>query len=418
MDGSRLDVDRGTRPAEADGASLSLEALRLGWRPIVARDRRVIGMRIELYPAAGRPPESLARLLAAVLAGLAADESLSFPRGLVVLSPGGMAPDASLARWRGPRNVLLEVGSETLDASHGPLVEAAQRAGLPLVLRSGKPVPGDLRRRFSYVIEGPAPASGATEIDPTLWVREIQTRADIESALARGAAATIGWPLDEPAVESSAGLEPSRRAVLDIVRLIQSDADVVALERAFKNEPSLAYMLLTLVNSPAFTATAPIASLKHAILVLGYKRLVRWLVLLLGVSSHGSRSLPLVHLAVQRGFFLEALGGRNAAMRDDLFVVGAFSLLDRVTGQSHERLYASASLPRAVLEAVRAHQGVYGAYLALAEVIERGDVYAAERAAELIGAPMAKINAALLQSLAAADALTLAAPLGRDPEVT
>jgi EAL and modified HD-GYP domain-containing signal transduction protein len=177
-------------------------------------------------------------------------------------------------------------------------------------------------------------------------------------------------------------------------------------------------MLLTLVNSPAFTATAPIASLKHAILLLGYKRLVRWLVLLLGVSSHGSRSLPLVHLAVQRGFFLEALGGRNAAMRDDLFVVGAFSLLDRVTGQSHERLYASASLPRAVLEAVRAHQGVYGAYLALAEVIERGDVYASERAAELIGAPMAKINAALLQSLAAADALTLAAPLGRDPEVT
>jgi EAL and modified HD-GYP domain-containing signal transduction protein len=329
-----------------------------------------------------------------------------------------MAPDASLAHWRGPRNVLLEVGSETLNATHGPLLEAAQRAGLPLVLRIGKPVPRDLRRRFSYVIEGPgtAGAANAAEIDPTLWVREIQTRADVESALARGAAATIGWPLDEPAVESSAGLEPSRRAVLDIVRLIQSDADVVALERAFKNEPSLAYMLLALVNSPAFISNAPIASLRHAILLLGYKRLVRWLVLLLGVCSQGSRSLPLVHLAVQRGFFLEALGGRNAVMRDELFVVGAFSLLDRVTGQSHERLYASASLPRAVLEAVRAHQGLYGAHLALAEVIERGDVGAAERAAQLIGAPMARVNAALLQSLAAADALTLSAPVGRETD--
>jgi hypothetical protein len=87
-----------------------------------------------------------------------------------------------------------------------------------------------------------------------------------------------------------------------------------------------------------------------------------------------------------------------------------------VTGQSHERLYASASLPRAVLEAVRAHQGLYGAYLALAEVIERGDVGAAERAAQLIGAPMARVNAALLQSLAAADALTLSAPVGRETD--
>ncbi len=418
MDGTFLDVDRATPPAAADGASVSLGTLRLGWRPIVSRDRRVIGMRIEVCASGEGRPESLAALLAAVLAGLAADESLSLPRGLVVLAPCGMAPDASLARWRGTRNVLLEVGSETLDATHGPLLEAARRAGLPMVLRmDGKPLPRDLRCRFSYVIEGPGTigATDATEIDPTLWVREIQTRADVESALARGAAATIGWPLDEPAVDPSAGLEPSRRAVLDIVRLIQSDADVVALERAFKNEPSLAYLLLALVNSPAFSATAPIASLRHAILLLGYKRLVRWLVLLLGVSSQGSRSLPLVHLSVQRGFFLEALAGRNSNMRDDLFVVGAFSLLDRVTGQSHERLYASASLPRAVLEAVRAHQGVYGAYLALAEVVERGDAVAAERAAQLIGAPMARVNAALLQSLAAADALTFA-PVGRDPD--
>jgi EAL and modified HD-GYP domain-containing signal transduction protein len=200
-----------------------------------------------------------------------------------------MALDASIARWRGPRNVLLEVGCETLNATHGPLVEAARRAGLPMVLRTdGRPVRHDLRRQFSYVIEGPgAIGAGATEPDPTLRVREIQTRADVESALTRGAAATIGWPLDEPAVESSAGLEPSRRAVLNIVRLIQSDGDVVALERAFKNEPSLAYMLMALVNSPAFAATAPIASLRHAILLLGYKRLVRWLVLLLGVSSQG-----------------------------------------------------------------------------------------------------------------------------------
>ena len=199
--------------------------------------------------------------------------------------------------------------------------------------------------------------------------------------------------------------------MLDIVRLIQSDADVIALERAFKNEPSLALMLLSVINGPAFASgashTAPITSLRHAILVLGYKRLVRWLVLLLGVSCANTRSMPLIYMAVQRGFFLEALANHIGGMRDDLFAVGAFSLLQQITGHSHERLFASAALPRPVLDAVRAHEGAYGVYLALAEVIERGDAVGSERAAQLVGVSMGEINAALLSSLAAADAITM-----------
>ncbi|MDQ3188460.1 MAG: hypothetical protein M3Q28_06100, partial [Pseudomonadota bacterium] len=136
-------------------------------------------------------------------------------------------------------------------------------------------------------------------------------------------------------------------------------------------------------------------------------RLVRWLVLLLGVSSAHTRSMPMIYMAVQRGFFLEALANQTGGMRDDLFVVGAFSLLQQITGHSHERLFESAALPRPVLDAIRAHSGVYGAYLALAEVIERGDGVSSERAAKLIGVSMGEVNAALLSSLAAADAVTL-----------
>jgi hypothetical protein len=46
-------------------------------------------------------------------------------------------------------------------------------------------------------------------------------------------------------------------------------------------------------------------------------------------------------------------------------------------------------------------------YLALAEVIERGDTVGSERAAQLVGVSMGQINAALLSSLAAVDAITM-----------
>ena len=409
MDGSLLRLDE-TQHATDQG--VALDHLRLGWRPIVGRDRRVLGVRIEISVTPGTAEATSAATLGAVIAALA-DQTTSPSRGIVVLAPTPLSLSSDLqtiGQWKSKANVMLEVGADALTARQLPLLEAAHQDGHRFVLRSStQPLPRDSHRLFSAVID--APGTGKHDGVPALWVRDVHTRSDVESALTHGAQATIGWPLDEPMVEPSAGLEPTRRAVLDIVRLIQGDADVIALERAFKNEPSLALMLLSVINSPAFAPSsaqnAPITSLRHAILVLGYKRLVRWLVLLLGVSSASTRSMPLVYMAVQRGFFLEALATQVGGVRDDLFAVGAFSLLQQITGHSHERLFASAALPRPVLDAVRAHQGVYGVYLALAEVIERGVAIGSERAGQLVGVSMGQINAALLSSLAAADAITM-----------
>ncbi len=410
MDGSLL---RSDDAQHATDQGVALDHLRLGWRPIVARDRRVLGVRIEIKPTPSAAEVTSAATVGAVMAALA-DQTTSSSRGIVVLSPAPLSLGSDLktiGEWRGKANVMLEVGADALTAPQLPLIEVAHQNGIKFVLRrSSHPLPRDWHRLFAAVVDAPGSAK-SHDVTPALWVRDVHTRAEVDSALANGARATIGWPLDEPMVEPSAGLEPTRRAVLDIVRLIQGDADVIAIERAFKSEPSLALMLLSVINGAAFTPsaalTAPITSIRHAILVLGYKRLVRWLVLLLGVSSANTRSMPMIYMAVQRGFFLEALANQTGGMRDDLFAVGAFSLLQQITGHSHERLFASAALPRPVLDAVRAHEGVYGVYLALAEVIERGDTVGSERAAQLAGVSMGEINAALLSSLAAADAITM-----------
>ena len=414
MDGSLLRTDD-TGQLSAD-QGVALDHLRLGWRPVVTRDRRVLGVRIDIRATPNTAEASLTSTVGAVIAALA-DQTTSRPRGIVVLAPTPLSLTTDLqtiGEWSKKANVMLEIGAEALTTRQLPLIEAAHQSGLKFVLRkSAHPLPRDTQRLFAAVVD--AESGQSHDGEPALWVRDVHTRADVESAWAHGAQATIGWPLDEPMVEPSAGLEPTRRAVLDIVRLIQGDADVIALERAFKSEPSLALMLLSVINGPAFAPSAalsaPITSLRHAILVLGYKRLVRWLVLLLGVSSANTRSMPLIYMAVQRGFFLEALANpllnQTGGMRDDLFVVGAFSLLQQITGHSHERLFASAVLPRPVLDAVRAHEGAYGVYLALAEVIERGDTVGSERAAQLVGVSMGQINAALLSSLAAADAITM-----------
>jgi EAL and modified HD-GYP domain-containing signal transduction protein len=396
----------GPPPEPAD-----LQAVSTAWLPVVARDGRPIGFRLALRKAAGsRPPASLAALLAGVLGAFEADGAATFPHGLVLLAALDLDVDASMQSFTAPRNVLLEVGQHELDDERKvALLFDAQRHGVRLALRVEyrHAIPRERLPLFQYVVadmksHGPAPP------DTALLAMHVDSRAAVQAAFKDGANAVIGWPLHEAALKAPGALQPNQKAVLDLIRLVQADADVCQLERAFKGEPVLAYLLLTLANSPAFIRSSPIASLTQAISLLGYRRLVKWLVLLLVIASKASQAMPYIYAAVARGFAMENLAtatGAAGSTRDDCFVAGVFSLLDKITGQSLGQLVSEVALPAPVSEALLAGCGPYADYLGLALALEAGDQDCLDVHSSALHLPRAKVNAALLQALAATDAL-------------
>lgn len=389
---------------------MHLDAVSPAWAPVVARDGRPIGMRVTLRTVAadaGRPLP-LAALLDGVLAGFVADGGAAFPHGLVVLAALDVPLDESLVKFTAPRNVLVEVGQQALaDAELLRLLFDVQRHGVRLALRvdDRATVPRERLPLFQYVVadastHGPAPGEAA-------WLATgVVSKAQADAALKEGANAYVGFPVN--GVARDVPLQPTQKAVLELIRLVQADADVVVLERAFRGEPMLAYLLLTLANSPAFIRTSPIASLSQAISLLGYKRLTKWLVLLLVIASKDGKALAQIYTAVVRGFCMEnlaAAAGATGMVRDECFVVGAFSLLDQITGQSMSALFAEVQMPQAVVDAIVAQRGPYAGYLGLARALESGDAQAVTQQALEIGVPLAGVNSALLQALAATDAL-------------
>jgi EAL and modified HD-GYP domain-containing signal transduction protein len=236
----------------------------------------------------------------------------------------------------------------------------------------------------------------------------VQTVELADAALAAGVHAVVGWPLGRPYAGQDRELSPSQRAILELVRLIQADAEVRRLEKVFEIEPMLAYLLLTLANSVAFRRGSPTASLRQAVLSIGYQRLVKWLVLLLAIASKDSRIAPLIFTTIVRGYCMEHLAqacGRSRADADEAFIVGAFSLLDRITGRSMGALLGEVGLPKTVVDALVLGQGPHVAFLDAALSMESGDaqVHAAACASLPVGADA--VNRALLRALAAADAL-------------
>lgn len=397
-------VRRETGPEPID-----LGVVMPGWQPVVARDLRPVGFRIALR-AADAAAAPLAQVLDGVLGGFVADEATGFPHGLVVLAPLDLPLDDSLARWSAPRNVLLEVGQQALaDPADLKLLLDVQRHGVRLVLRVTDR--GAIARErlplFQYVAADAACPQPAPR-ESALFALHPQSRAAVASAFANGAHAVVGWPLTETAVDATGQLQPMQKAVLELIRLVQSDADGKALERAFKAEPVLSYMLLTLANSPAFVRSTPIASIGQAITLLGYQRLVKWLVLLLVVASKSSKALPHIYTAVARGFFMEnlaAAAGAKSNARDECFVVGAFSLLDKITGRSLAQLFGEVPLPPSIAAALIEASGPYAAHLRLAQALEAADPDALAAEAQQLHLARAAVNQALLQALAATDAL-------------
>jgi len=396
---------------EGSPEPIDLGVVTPGWQPVIARDMRPVGFRLVLRAGEGNSPTlPMAELLDGVLGGFVAEGATGFPHGLMLIAPVDLPLDDSLAAWSAPRNVLLEVHQDELgDAVRLQRLLNIQRRGVRLVLRVSDRA-GIAREHlplFQY-LSVDAGAHDPAPRETAVLVLHPDSSARVSEAFKSGAHAVVGWPLGEVAQGASGLLQPVHKAVLDLIRLVQSDAENRDLERAFRAEPVLSYMLLTLANSPAFIRGAPIASIAQAIQLLGYQRLVKWLVLLMVVASKEAKALPQIYTAVARGFLMENLGGAGGfkgRQRDECFIVGVFSLLDKITGRKAPQLFSDLPLPPAVLAALVERKGPLAPYLELALALETAEADTVHTSADALQLSQGVINQALLQALAATDAL-------------
>ena len=83
-----------------------------------------------------------------------------------------------------------------------------------------------------------------------------------------------------------------------------------------KRDPTLAFRLMRYLNSPAFGLSVEINSFGHALMLLGYQRLKRWLALLLASASTDVNMKPVMYAAVRRGLLMEELVRASRRRRD------------------------------------------------------------------------------------------------------
>ena len=418
-----------------------LGQLVLGHSPMINRERVVVATRLTVFPerrdgapdAAGllqalqavwpTPPETEA--ISLTLRSVAADggagaapvrapeavPTLATPVSLNIASEPWLRALMHLAP---PPHIMIEVPAFMAgDPAHAEVLQALHGAGSVLVIK-GRPVTELPREvlpcfRHSLIDVGEDRRSGAAPAGVVRAITHIQVgvrnRADVDAAFERGAVAVLGWPLEDERPQTAArAAGPDLSVVMELIKRVDREEPVDRLEAVLKNDPQLAFRLIRYLNSAAFGLSVEISSFRHALMMLGYKKLKRWLALLLASSSKDPSMRPAMHAAVRRGLVMEELVRHNAddEMRSEMFICGVFSLLDRMLGQSFEELFKSVPVPERVRQALVDGSGPYQPYLALAQALESGTRADIRERADQSFLGLSEVNAALLRALSTA----------------
>ena len=191
--------------------------------------------------------------------------------------------------------------------------------------------------------------------------------------------ADTGWLLNRSPVRGGAARQRDPLPLIQLLADIERDADTRLLEQAFRADPELSYQLLRILNSAAFGTRQQVQGLAHAITLLGRRQLQRWLQLLVYAQSGVTDPVPnpLLLLAAYRGCLLENVARHlraSAEIVDAAYMVGIFSLLDRLIDQPLAKIVAPLPLPAVVIAALVHGSGEAGMWLALVEAAERGEL--------------------------------------------
>ena len=404
------------RPDAAPDAQALLDALLAVWPAPVQGDELKLTLRpLDPGPVSQRAGAAASAASTASTAAAVAAASAAAVAHPVSLNIAGEALLRAVMAANPPPHLMIEVPAfMATDAALAPALRALHEAGSVLLIKGRPlvPVAPDVLACFSHsIVEAGDERRSTTQAAP--GVRQVSTvqagtrnSVDVELAFQRGAVAVLGWPLDDPAPKSTgrSSVPTDIQVVMELIRGVDREDPVNRLEAVLRRDPTLAFRLLRYLNSPAFGLSAEISSFSHAIMMLGYARLKRWLVLLLSSSSKSANAQPLMHAALRRGLLMEELarGNGDAEMRGEMFICGVFSLLDRLLQQPFSELLRSVPVSERVQQTLRGESGAYEPYLALVRAIEQEAVFDIRECTEKLLLGPAEVNRVLLTALSGA----------------
>ncbi len=386
-------------------ASTVLGQVVLGYSPMIDRRYAVIATRLTVVPIRANAALDAGALMRAVA------EVWPEHGGAVSLNVSSETLLTDLLRTKPTKNVMIEVPSfmASLPENVDALLELAARGNI--LLLKGRPrseLPREVLRCFKWSIIDldddlrvgkAAPLPGVARTIPHVQAG-VRTMAQLHECFERGAAAVIGWPIDDP---DTAPLKarPDLQVVLEMISRIDDDEPIEAIEHTLMRDLVLAFELLRHISATSSSLLVETGSFRHAIMMIGYPQLRRWMAGQLANAGDDNRLKAANFAALHRGLLMRQLvpNPSDSEQRRELFMCGVLSVLDRTFAKPVGELLTPLEVPQRVRQALVDGGGPFFPMLELVRALESEAPHNIRIAADALFLEPLEINRALLRTL-------------------
>lgn len=216
----------------------------------------------------------------------------------------------------------------------------------------------------------------------------------------------VGWPDDELlSAERFKAIGLDQRVMVQIMQAVDAGAPIHQLVALLVQDPVMVYRLLRLVNSAAFGLSHEVATIRHAVMMLGYDKLKSWLQSAYPAASADKSLHPIRHALHMRARLMRGLLDPNSdeELKGEVQLTGTFAHLDQLMKEPLAELLHQLPIPGRIFSTLVRHDGPYVAYLDVANVAStphRVDQLPA--VCERSGFGLDEVNRAIIQVLATA----------------
>jgi len=203
---------------------------------------------------------------------------------------------------------------------------------------------------------------------------KVETHEEFELCMEIGFHYFQGYFFSKPNIIKGKKIPESKFGVLRLLSKIQTPGvEFQEMEEIIKQDVSVSYRLLKLVNSSYYARPKKIDAIRQALTLLGLRQIRDW-VSLLALSKVDDKPRELMITAMVRAKMMENIANKlKLKNAESSFTVGLFSVLDALLDMTYEEILENLSLSTELENALLKHEGKLGEILACVLAYEKGD---------------------------------------------
>ena len=259
------------------------------------------------------------------------------------------------------KNYIIALDDFVFDSTYRPLLKIADIIKVDFLITSKK-------ERKNIV-------NLANEYNINLLAEKVETKKEFKEAKEMGYSYFQGYFFEKPEILEAKDVPVYPTNYFQGLNELNKDKpDFDKIAKIIKQDMSLSYKLLSIINSAAFSFNQEIDSIKHALVLLGIEEIKKWFDLVVIKELAEDKPKEIIRQSLIRARMSELLGeeSKNNVESSKLFMMGLFSMIDVLMGRELEEVLNELPIANNIKTALLGENSVLNDFYQLVIYYEEG----------------------------------------------